>query len=60
LKNCKQIAVFIFALVENTLVEKRQIITMSTATAVTAANEALDPQRLRDLRSRVDNLRGYL
>jgi hypothetical protein len=54
--------VFIFVLVENTLVEKRQIITMSTATAVTAktAAEALDPSRLRDLKSRVDNLRGYL
>lgn len=33
---------------------------MSTATAVTAVAEALDPQRLRDLKSRVDNLRGYL
>jgi len=33
---------------------------MGTATAVTAAAEGLDPQRLRDLKSRVDNLRGYL
>ncbi|GBU22590.1 hypothetical protein R80B4_02500 [Fibrobacteres bacterium R8-0-B4] len=34
---------------------------MSTATtAAAAAAESLDPQKLRDLKSRVDNLRGYL
>jgi len=33
---------------------------MSTATAAATAAESLDPQRLRDLKSRVDNLRGYL
>jgi hypothetical protein len=33
---------------------------MNAAAAVTAVTEALDPQRLRDIKTRVDNLRGYL
>jgi len=33
---------------------------MNAATATAAATESLDPQRLRDIKARVDNLRGYL
>jgi hypothetical protein len=33
---------------------------MNAATATTAAAEALDLSRLRDIKSRVDNLRRYL
>jgi len=33
---------------------------MNATTATAAVAEVLDPQRLRDIKSRVDNLRGYL